>query len=644
MPKSHPCDFTDSERTVLLSFFSCSSSQIGRWFPGPRAFLFFILSWFYVFPAVTTHAADTTITSGQTVGQQTLNDGDRLTVDQGGTVAVTGITGAVIDAVNNTTMTVINNGTISTDTGSAVDFTSSNFTGINTGTITGVTAGIEAQNILSLTNSGTIIATVEDGLQVSGTLGLLVNTGSITGNQEGVDMDFGTIINSGFIQGDIGIEADRSTAGNASVTNSGIIQSDNGTAGTAIDFLGTGNDSLIVSGKSIIIGAINLGAGTDTFAVKPGHSSLLTFDAAPEVIDPSESGPVFTSGAQVAALDPTALSLADDSLADITQSVGGIVSQQASRHFVPGQLARSKAQQARKILLASTEPVALPSPDEKHYRSWIEGFGGYNDRGSDGPTLGAETYFAGGVVGIDRLTMNDTRMGLFFGGSVTDIDVDFNSQDLDVDSIYGGVYVARHFGKYMLDSSLTVGGLNFDNNRAIANNTVAGGVENAQSDYSGIFFTPQVTLARPLANSFGISIVPSLRLGYTGLFIESYQETGSTSNLSVDDRDLHILHSRAQIAFNLNDPSEEDRSWDWGVFAGLDGRISLGDDSLQATLLGQTVTFDPGGDDEVLKGFAGLNMACALTDVFTIKGSAELGGGTDNSFYTTGRIRAILRF
>jgi uncharacterized protein with beta-barrel porin domain len=256
------------------------------------------------------------------------------------------------------------------------------------------------------------------------------------------------------------------------------------------------------------------------------------------------------------------------------------------------------------------------------------------------------------MAGIDRLSADNNRFGLFFGGSFTDIDVDFNSNDLDITTYYGGLYAGRHFNAFDFDASLTLGQANYESNRRFANNTVPGGIENAKADYSGFFINPQITAARPIPITSGVSLVPSLRLGYTGIFIKSYQEAGSSANLSVGKRDLHLFQSRAQVGIRINDQFTEPKEnqnkqkskWDLELFGGVDGRVNIANDSVDATLIGQTISFDPGGDDKVLKGFGGLNMDYTLTNAITLSGSTEAGVGTDNSFYTTGRVRATIRF
>jgi hypothetical protein len=91
---------------------------------------------------------------------------------------------------------------------------------------------------------------------------------------------------------------------------------------------------------------------------------VLTFNSVPEVIN-STNGSVFTNGTQIAVLNPTAVSQVDDVSAELTSNIGNLVSQQASRSIAPELAERRRIQRARKVLLTGTEPVSLPTPNQK---------------------------------------------------------------------------------------------------------------------------------------------------------------------------------------------------------------------------------------------------------------------------------------
>ena len=69
-------------------------------------------------------------------------------------------------------------------------------------------------------------------------------------------------------------------------------------------------------------------------------------------------------------------------------------------------------------------------------------------------------------------------------------------------------------------------------------------------DYDGLFVSPSATIGTSFAMNGG-SLIPSLRARYAGLFLDSYDETGSAADLSVDDRDVNVFDFRAQLAYAL---------------------------------------------------------------------------------------------
>ena len=47
-------------------------------------------------------------------------------------------------------------------------------------------------------------------------------------------------------------------------------------------------------------------------------------------------------------------------------------------------------------------------------------------------------------------------------------------------------------------------------------------------------------------------VIASVRVSYAGLFLDGYTETGVANPLTVNDRDVHILNTRAQINVPYN--------------------------------------------------------------------------------------------
>lgn len=642
--------------------------------------------------------------SPNVVNQVTMPDGTVLTVDAGASIIVPA-DNAVIDLVNGTTVTINNDGTIlAVGVGfDGIDVSGSTLLLTNTGTISGQDSGIDAATITSLINSGTITGTDDEGVDAStitslinsgtissagdfgvnagtitslnnsgtisstanhgvnavtitslansgtissttdhgvnaGTLSSLINSGTIEGSAggAGVDMNFGTVVNSGLIQGGIGIDVDRGAAGNASITNTGTIRSLAGPAGTALEFQGVGADTLNVAANFIIEGAINWDGIDDTVNYGLGRSSVLTYSNLPASINTSGQ-PFAVSGTTVAVLDPTGFALADDILADTTGAISDVLADKFGDDAT-GAVALALGNGAH----ARVTPAAGGGTAS---RSWAEVFGGWRDRDADGARLRSDHLFGGVMAGVDTLTGDETRVGLFVGGAYGDVDVTSNAQDIETASIFGGLYASREAGRARIDAAVTVGLTNYDNFRSIANNQVAGGVEAARSDHDGVFISPEITVSTAASAFDGaMTLEPSLRLRYAGLFLEAYAETGSSSNLSVDSRDVHILDARAQVAVPMSLRSDEHGTLSTELRAGVDARTSLGSDRVDAVVIGQNLSFDPGGDDTVLGGFAAAAFAMAFTNSVSVTGAIEGGYGTDDTARATARFGAKVDF
>ncbi len=132
----------------------------------------------------------------------------------------------------------------------------------NRGSITATDLGVEAGDDLTVFNSGTITAG-DDGI-LGEDSGFIDNSGTVTTTNGGignitVDLDSGTVINSGTLDGGIGIQFD---SGLGTVTSSGVVT---GRSGTALDFaLGSFDDQVTLQTGSTTTGNILLKGGSDT--------------------------------------------------------------------------------------------------------------------------------------------------------------------------------------------------------------------------------------------------------------------------------------------------------------------------------------------------------------------------------------------
>ncbi len=661
----------------------------------------------FVAAAVPADAQEIVVGSGQTSGQIELDDGETLIVEQGGRVEDFSDP-AVIQADDNRTFTIINRGTIVSTGNNAIDVNTSTLDLTNSGTISGDTNGVFAETLTSLVNSGSIsageigiyvfevsslvntgwisgtnvaistdgsiesivntgkIVSSGDGISVGGSVTSLVNSGTIRGgtntNAAGIGIGSGTVINagSGLIEGGTGISILRPGTGTGSVTNAGRIRSTSGPAGNAIVYENEnpGADSLTVLGGSTIEGSILWDGDDDTFAAGPGRSSALTLtdsDSAagaepteftidtgglPFAVERTAAGAAGTATTKVVVIDPSSFGVSDTVLADITGGISGVLTNQgdAARDVNGGGVAMASAN-------GTSMTIAPAGGVGPVLRAWAEVFGGWRGEESDGNQLASDHVFGGAVAGIETDTaMDGMRAGFFIGGSGSKVDVEFGSQDTEIGSVFGGVYAAHQAGDVAIDAALTVGLSNYDQQRFMNDNTVAGGVDTARADYYGFFVSPEVTVSSSLAVTEEIAVRPSLTLRYAGLFLDSYTEKGSNANLKVQDRDVHVISARGQVAVPVHMNTDAYGTLTTEIRVGADGRATVSEDNVRATLLGQNLNFTAGGDDEVLTGFAGAAFAYAMTTGTRLYGNIETGYGTDKAAHVTGRAGVKMPF
>ena len=222
-----------------------------------------------------------------------VNNGNTITNATGGVISTTGAYNDGV-AANGNNNTLVNNGTITTTGNNSYGMTAawgqsnlgaSGNTIINTGTVTTSGSNARAASLLGgngmINNSGMLTTNGRDApaVYMQGNNDTLVNSGTIqttgTATSGGsVDAVVSNTLGSSFtatitnqaggrIISNNGIGV-RSTNGQTTITNAGLIQ---GGSGTAIQG-GGGNVTLILQTGSQIIGTANGGAGTNTVTLQ----------------------------------------------------------------------------------------------------------------------------------------------------------------------------------------------------------------------------------------------------------------------------------------------------------------------------------------------------------------------------------------
>lgn len=150
-----------------------------------------------------------------------------------------------------------------------------------------------------------------DGIIFLGTISSLANSGTITGGTDGVRAEtrIASLTNSGRITG--GVHA---------ILEEGSV--------------GSSDTVLTLLDGSLIIGAIDLGGGTNTLILGSGSSQALTIEQLDSVS--ATGGNPFAARVDgvntlVAVVDPTSVGLRDEGLADLTRGNFGVLGSRQSR-------------------------------------------------------------------------------------------------------------------------------------------------------------------------------------------------------------------------------------------------------------------------------------------------------------------------
>jgi outer membrane autotransporter protein len=231
-----------------------------------------------------------------------VNAGNTITNGATGVIATTGAYNDGI-AANGNNNTLVNNGKITTAGANSYGMTAawgqsnlgaSGNTLVNTGTVSTSGSNARAASLLggsgTIRNSGTLMSSGRDSpaVYMQGNNDTLINSGTVrttgTASSSGsVDAVVSNTLGSSFVatitnqaggaiisNNGIGV---RSTNGNTTITNAGLIQ---GGSGTAIKN-GSGNDALILQTGSQIIGTADGGGGANTVQLQGSGTASNAF-------------------------------------------------------------------------------------------------------------------------------------------------------------------------------------------------------------------------------------------------------------------------------------------------------------------------------------------------------------------------------
>jgi hypothetical protein len=645
-----------------------------------------------LFSPALANAANFTITSGNTVGAQTIGAGagETGTIDEGGTISTNAASAATSTSVGGTLInrgtitttgasnshgmvsnaannTVQNYGSITTNTNisNGMRSTATNTTMDNYGTIIANGPGMRTSSTdNTLTNYGSIVTsgTNSEGIAAAGDDNTIINNGTITVttlNSDGLGSDGGTdgntFINNGTINvsgtGTSGI-ANFST--NATVTNNGTI---NATGNTNIAIYNNANATVILGANSKTNGSIDFNGGTNQLqydvsgAARGGSIARVTGGVNGTVTTSvigtaslAEGAQVVQSGDDVAVVTADNFAGTQQAISQTVNYTNDIINQRQQMALLGKNTGISSDTQVATDTSAFNDasPAAGWGMKQQHV-AWAEGFGSYQERADHDDMAESQAVSGGVLTGVD-MAPNDAgyKTGAYIGVFAGNVEMGANNfREIDNTGFLAGGYVGKEYGKYYVNGQLAAGFSNNDSDRQIGGTT-------ASADYNSYFVSPSVTVMRPYAAT-GVTLVPSVTVRYTGQHDAGYSETGSVANQIVDSRFINTLGTRAVVEAHI-----EPTQFEGGVLtpvlrAGVEGATTLGGGDADVTVLGSNLTFDPQGSDNVVDGILGANVAYDINSNVNIYADAEASVGLNHGSMSdnlggTGRLGARWKF
>jgi hypothetical protein len=606
-----------------------------------------------------------TVTSGAGINTLAidLNNG---TLNNFGTVQSLGFGGVAV--TSNTNLTVNNAGTIAANgiAGTGINANGAVASINNSGSVVangsfGTAVNVATGAVASINNSGSIAANGDNGTAINiafGAVATINNSGTISATGAlGTGIVAGAaaaIANRGTIIGGTGVAL--GPGAGATLVNSGTII---GTDGTAIDSFG--GNTLIFQPGSRVVGQIIVSAG-DTATVQTGRdiSSLLTFCVCGGVsFNVTGGAPFAINGTQIAVLDPTAVSLADRSLTDFTGMLSSMIAGRfnqsgaapppanAASAFAPSLNGIAEVAEPAFAGIAGlayardngTSRIPAATFEDRHsgISVWSQGFVGGRRQQADGPTLPATTVAYGGVLGLDKKVGRDLRVGVFVGAGQGKLKVDLDSQTVETDYVFAGLYGRIYRNTQFIDFIVTGGATDNDSRRLVAHNLAPGGLETATASYKGWFVSPEIAYGVHIPFALNSTMTPGARLRYAIGHASSYSEAGSAQNLSVGARTFHNLEGRLEVAFARFDEITA-RGWlKTTVTLGGLAMQRIGGRTINTVLIGQNLVFAAPGDDTVGGLYTGWGLDYLTPHGFGLFVAAEGTVMTDHSIFGTAR-------
>ena len=228
--------------------------------------------------------------------------------------------------------------------------------------------------------------------------------------------------------------------------------------------------------------------------------------------------------------------------------------------------------------------------------AWVQGFGSYRSRNSDGSRERYEESFGGILAGLNYALCCDTEINFFIGGSWGCTDIRDGQPDYDTDSILLGMAFEHTCPNRFLGLTFVGGVLHSDR-------TIRAPL-NVSEDAQGLFIFPELTFAYRWA-CLPCCPITTVTARYAGWFINDYQVRQVPGTLYIRDRSIQLFTLRAEAAL----PFETPDCWTFQPYAALAGRFQFDGNRVHARLLLTELRFSDGIDSSLAQIILGARAA-----------------------------------
>ena len=201
-------------------------------------------------------------------------------------------------------------------------------------------------------------------------------------------------------------------------------------------------------------------------------------------------------------------------------------------------------------MFAKAPSAAVPYYDTT---VWASSFGGERRQDADGLVLSATDTAFGGAIGADRMFGSNVRLGGFVGSGSGREDIAFNTQTIDTDYVFGGLYGRLDWTTRFLDFALYGGGMSNSSTRTVANNLAPDGLESATASYGGWFVSPELIYGVRIP-MMDFVMTPRASVRYVGGVLDGYAEAGSAQDLTVSSRSIDDVEERLEVELSKVTP------------------------------------------------------------------------------------------